>query len=101
MDFNGEFIEETLEGFRARVFMHEFDHLDGELISSFSNHMGEIEVEESDKHPELERIINDYKLKVNNLVNVLEDKYLCDNKFKKIVDKSDSKLEHFYYEIVT
>jgi peptide deformylase len=31
-NLQGEFLEEDLEGFRARVFMHENDHLNGTLI---------------------------------------------------------------------
>lgn len=31
-NLKGEFLEEDLEGFRARIFMHENDHLNGTLI---------------------------------------------------------------------
>ena len=31
VDHNGATVEQTLRGFPARVFLHEFDHLDGRV----------------------------------------------------------------------
>ena len=36
MDVNGEYVEEQMEGFKARAFMHEIDRLGGLIISSYT-----------------------------------------------------------------
>ena len=101
MDVNGEYVEEEMEGFKARVFMHEIDHLDGLLMSSFTVNAGEIFVKEPEKWKELKRVVEEWKEKLNFDINVLEERYLCDKKFKEKADKYGDKREYFIQEIVT
>ena len=48
LNLQGEYVQEDLEGFHARVFMHEYDHLDGVLMTSFSVNFGSLEVKDSE-----------------------------------------------------
>lgn len=57
-DIKGNPIDETFEGFLARVFLHEIDHLDGTL---FFDRMGEHAV--VDLEPGLEELVTDFRSK--------------------------------------
>lgn len=100
LSMDGEYIEEELEGFNARVFMHENDHLEGMLISSFSVNSGEIQVKNPEKYPKLYRVLNESKRKLEEHIRVLEDRCLIDEKFRKKVEKLEDRREFFISEIV-
>jgi peptide deformylase len=99
MDINSNYIDEEFSDFYARVFMHEFDHLEGILMNNFTVNLGKIEVESSSM-PELDRVVQEYKSKLDYSIGLLEDKYLIDKKYKKFVDKKPNKKEFFISEIV-
>ena len=100
LSIEGEYIEEELEEFNARVFMHENDHLEGILISSFSINYGLIEAKDPEKYHQLNNIIQEYKLKLEENINRLEDRYLTDKKFKETTDKHNNRREYFINKIV-
>jgi peptide deformylase len=92
---DGEYREEMMEGFKARVFLHENDHLEGILISSFLVNLGMIECVDSEKYPEVDEVIGRYKRKLEEMIRILEDRYITDPEFKKKADKYDSKRDYF------
>ena len=59
MDINGDYLEEEMNDFKARVFMHELDHLWGFLITSFSVSFGRIFSKDVTKTPELNKILKE------------------------------------------
>ncbi|OMJ86517.1 hypothetical protein SteCoe_11929 [Stentor coeruleus] len=74
MNFEGEYIEEELNGFKARLAQHETDHVTGFLMSSFSVSFGRIKILDKEKIPTLEKILEDFKEHFENGI-VKHEKY--------------------------
>ncbi|OMJ76577.1 hypothetical protein SteCoe_24021 [Stentor coeruleus] len=100
MNLEGEYVQECLKGFKARVFMHEFDHLEANLISSFTVNSGNIEIIEPEKRVNMQNVVLDFKNKLMEMVNRLEDRYLIDKEFKKKVEKKTDRTEFFIQQVV-
>lgn len=100
MNLQGEYVQESLNGFKARVFMHEFDHLEANLISSFTVNSGNIEVIEPEKRVNMHNTVCEFKNKLKEMVGKLEDRYLIDKEFKKNADKKSDRMEFFIQQIV-
>lgn len=57
---NGEEIEEKIYDFKARMFLHELDHLNGKSMTHWSLSEGNIEIfgPHKDKYPNLQSVIS-------------------------------------------
>lgn len=100
LTLTGEYKEEEFEGFRARVFLHEFDHLEGTFMSSFNVNLGEVECIDKEKHQEIEYVLDKYRKKLNEMMNILDDRYLTDAKFRKQAKDYEDKKDFFIELIV-
>ena len=100
MTLEGEYKQEQFEGFKARVFMHEQDHLESALISSFSVNFGNLYCIDPNKYNRVEKVLSKYKEKLEILVNILDDRYLSDSEFKSKADQFGDKREFFIESIV-
>lgn len=100
MTLEGEYKQEQFEGFKARVFMHELDHLETALISSFSVNFGNLYCTDPEKHYKVDKVVNKYKEKLEIFINILDDRYLSDPEFKSKADEFGDKREFFIENIV-
>jgi hypothetical protein len=65
----GDLIEDTLKGFKARVFLHELDHIDGKTMTHWRISEGNIDVLPA-KKPDYENLmttVDFYKSKIDQL----------------------------------
>ena len=72
MNLDGDYVEEELSDFDARVFQHEFDHLSGFLMTNFSVSFGRIHSSNKEKTPNLLKVLQDSKEKVEEIINNYE-----------------------------
>lgn len=100
MTIDGEYKQDVFEGFKARVFMHEFDHLEATLISSFTVNFGELYCVDPEKYFRVQEVIDKFKERLNYDCNILDDRYLSDPEFKAKCDKFGDKREFFVENIV-
>lgn len=100
MTIDGEYKHEELEGFKARVFMHEFDHMEATLISSFTVNFGELYCIDPEKYYKVQEVIEKFRGRLDADCNILDDRYLSDSEFKAKCDKFGDKKEFFVENIV-
>ena len=73
MNHSGEEIEEELFDFKARMFLHELDHINGKTMTHWSLSEGNIEILEDEdserlgKNKNLKETIHFYKCKIDEL----------------------------------
>jgi peptide deformylase len=67
LDESGNEIEQDLGGFKARVFLHELDHINGRTMTHWRVSEGNIDIIEAEKNPNLMTTVDFYKDKINEL----------------------------------
>lgn len=72
MNQEGDYIEEELSDFDARVFQHEFDHLSGFLMTNFSVSFGRIHSSNKEKTKNLLQVLQESKEKVEEVISKYE-----------------------------
>jgi Polypeptide deformylase len=79
--------EEEIEGFKARIFQHELDHLNGKHLLSWSVSEGEVEMlpQAEMEFPNFKKVLDEYKLVIEKKKKEYPDA------FKKTVDEINLK----------
>lgn len=72
MNFDGEYVQENLKNFQARVFMHENDHVEGFLMTNFSVSFGRISVIDQGKNKKLLAAVKEMKQKIEDEIKKYE-----------------------------
>lgn len=72
INFDGEYVQENLKDFKARVFMHENDHVEGFLMTDFSVSFGRIFVIDQGKNKKLVAAVKEMKQKIADEVEKYE-----------------------------
>lgn len=65
----GDLIEDRLRDFKARVFLHELDHIDGKTMTHWRVSEGNIDVlpEKKPEYPNVMTTVDFYKSKIEDL----------------------------------
>ena len=74
LSMGGEYIEEEIRGFKARVFMHEYDHTLGFLLTSFCVSFGRIFADDPKKNTNLLEILEEFREKIAEEIEKYERK---------------------------
>lgn len=92
MNFEGEYIEEELNDFKARIAQHETDHVTGFPMSSFSVSFGRIHILDKEKIPTLGKILVDFKEHFEVAIEKYEkyiEKYIGEPKEERVRTHKD------------
>jgi peptide deformylase len=93
------YIQENIDGFKARVFMHEVDHLWGFLISSFTVSSGRLIVKDKLKNPEVAKFLEENRERFEKWADDIEAKYIKISKNAKSDDRSYCEREVIDHEL--
>ncbi|CAG9321550.1 unnamed protein product [Blepharisma stoltei] len=93
-------IEESLEGFNARIFQKSIDLLWGFNIISFSVTNGKIKYKNPIENSVLDEVLEEFNKRMAEAKSRLEDRYIVDESFKENVDKSDADKNEYFERVI-
>ena len=98
MNLEGEYIEEELEDFPARVFQHEVDHLSGYLMTHFSVSFGRIHSINPGHTKNVLKVLEDFKDKIQKVLVKYEESLKSSGPI--IGKQADSKDRQFIEKVI-